>query len=312
MEDQKIEQNDPAEEWKALGVTEKPVIECAFDGSCFKLLETLPDDLELQEIVWSEVKLVTVSIVCRDKQGGPVPWTKCCWSGGPEGVMTIKRDWRMLMAGMKSALGMLKLGETAWFRVPKDGQKCEFLLRYPVEEDDIFVKISLKAVQLKVHKEPKKQDPYLDLQKILKIKEGVDKEFSKHHNIEYGLDQYTKLMHKWDGLVSATKKSEQYRDIVQEANQQIIKVRNNLGLVLLKAKRHEEALTHIDFVLTSDSGNVKAMHRKGFCLESVGCWEESLVWFKRVKDIESINRVQDKIRTRNLTIMSHLRRKGLS
>lgn len=307
-----MEEPSAVDEWKELNLGEREVVECAVDGTCLKLLEPSPESVELQDVDWSQAKLCTVSITCRDLQGKDVPWTKCCWSGGPGGAMTIKHTWKMLMEGMKTGLLMLKIGEAAWFRITHAGQKCEHLLRYPVLEEDIFARIHLKAVQLKVQKEPKKQDPRSDLLRILKIKEQVDKEYSRYKNTEYGLDQYNSLMNKFTGLISYAKKSDEYAGIVQEANEEIVKIKNNLGLILLRAKRHEEALKQLDFVLTHDSGNVKAMHRKGFSLEAVGSWEESLLFFKKVKDISSMNRVLDKIRSRNEMIMGHLKRKGLS
>ena len=307
MEEATVE--DP---WRELDLLNRKVTQCAPDGTAFKLEEPIQDSVELQDVDWNEVRLITISMTCKDKDGNPVPWMKCCWAGGQEGVMTIKRNWKMLMEGMKSAFQMLKLGEVAWFRLPKSGQKCEFLLRYPVLEEDIFVRIMLKAVQAKVLKEPKKQDPYSELEKILKIKEGVDKEYLKHRNIEYGLDQYNKLWNKYTGLISHAKKDDEYGSIVQEASQEIVKIRNNIGLILLRAKRYEESLKHLDFVLSKDSSNMKAIHRKAYCLEAVCAWDESLLWFKRVKDISSITRLQGKITSRNTTIMSHLQRRGLN
>lgn len=302
-------QGQKPETWPESGIRDLPVASCAIDGTAFRLGH--PENREAGEIDWSEVKLITFGVALVDKEGMACPWTKACWVPSKDATMKVKKDWKMFMRGMKSALQMLRPGETSWFSLPKEGQLCDYLIRYPVQDDHLFARISLKEVQFKTYKEPKGYDPISQFSKLLKLKDEADKEYSKHKNIALGIDRYTKLWNKHTGLLSSISKDEQFQGLLEKAKQEVIKIRNNLGLVHLKDKNYEEALRHLDFVLSNSPSNVKALHRKAHCVEALGSLEESLLYFRRVKDLEGINRVQFKINTRNSSFLNNLKNRGL-
>ena len=296
-------------EWSGLAVPDMPVECCHPRGTAYKLGSD--GRLDTEAVDWSRVRLVSFTMTLVDGRGVASPWMKACWSAGKSAPMTVKKDWKMFMAGVKDALQMMKPGEASWFSLSREGQKCDGICRYPVQDEHIYARIGFVGVQYKVEKEQKGFDPRQHFEKILKMKESTDREFSKHRNLELGLDQYTKLWHKNTGFAGQVSKDDALKHLAEAAEQEVLKIRNNLGLICLKSHKLDAALQHLDFVLAREPSNPKALHRKGYCVEALGSWEESLIYFRKVKDIESINRVQSKINSRNRSFLNNLKSRGL-
>ena len=131
--------------------------------------------------------------------------------------MAITKDWKVFVVDVKDALLMMKPGEASWFSLSREGQKCDGICRYPVQDEQIYARIGFVGVQYKVDKKQKGFGPKQNFEKILKMKESSDRMFSRHRNLKLRLDQYTKLWHKNTGFARQVSRDDALKHLAEAA-----------------------------------------------------------------------------------------------
>lgn len=268
---------------------------------------------ESDRVEWEEVKQVCMQLKGFDQDGVQLKWVRENW--GPfDKERTLKKDWKLFMKGIPTALKMLNIGEESWFGFDQPAQESMSVIWYPTDPKRVYIFIRLISVTIKQAPKPGISKPYNieeNFQKIMDLKKQADKDYKFLRDASLSLPCYIKISNKLKGLLGAMRKREPDETISPQLPGLQVALNNNIALMHLMLKDYEKSLKYTEKVLEVEPDNSKAILRKACCLENLDSLEEALNWYLKGKEKEAILRVKARINKRKSNMLEMIGKHGL-